>query len=666
MKLTVSAKKKLAKIVGSSGILTDELSLSLYAYDCSASRTRPDGVLLISNVSQIAPVLQVLQEYHIPFVPRGSATNHAGSCVALKGGIILNLTALDRILEINTKQRYAVVEPGVIAADLQEQLMPRGYFYAPDPASQRICTIGGNVAQNASGARCLKYGGTLDHVLAADFVLADGTAVSFSREEMGPDFIGLLCGSEGTLGVLTRLKVKILPLAKHVQTCLVSFPSLKDSIETVSDLTAQGIIPRAVEAMDKSTIQSIESFAQAGYPTQAEALLIVELDGTPAQIKTDAQLLKETCQRHQAIEIRFAKTKEERQALWYGRQNAFAAMATLAPNVMVGDGTVPRSNLPHALERVQEILRQNNVRAGLLFHAGDGNFHPHVLFDERNRLQALQATRVLREILKVCVDEQGTLSGEHGIGVEKRALMAYQYDAPTLKAMAQIKQALDPQNLANPLKILPYNFAEKAIAPTPLKLNVQLLHETLLSYVRDATPFVICGHNTKLKTKQKARLSSDTLQEIIDIDTTNYTVTAQAGVSLAALHKALQKAGVYSVLPSTAGTLGGAFCSGRLPGFYPYVVGIEALLPDGSYIRYGGKFMKNSAGYHLTRLLAGSQGTLGLVTQLTFRVFAQPQHVLRSKTFVQGHISPVWKRFCEVFDPAQLVMNHRKGEDHAS
>ena len=340
-------------------------------------------------------------------------------------------------------------------------------------------------------------------------------------------------------------------------------------------------------------------------------------------------------------------------------------MSRLAPSVMVGDGTVPRSNLPQALKRVQQVLQNHHAKASLLFHAGDGNFHPHLLFDERNQLQTVRTTRVLREILKICVDEQGTLSGEHGIGVEKRALMAYQYDVDTLSAMARIKQVLDPQNLSNPLKIFPHQFTEKAREPMALRLNVQVLQDTLLSYIRAKEPFFICGQNSQLKTKASTLLSAKTLQEIIEIDTANYTVTAQAGVTLNTLYKALHKAGIYSILPDGKGTLGGAFCSGKFPEFYAHVIGIEALLPDGSCVHYGGKLMKNAAGYHLTRLLAGSQGTLGLVTQLTFRVFAYPQTVLKAKPVQQKSSNFLWKRIRDGFDPSHLILNCKEEKARA-
>ncbi len=661
MKLPPEVNKQLARVLGPEQVQTDETALALYGYDCSLSRARPDGVLLITDACQIPPVLQLLHKYAIPFVPRASATNHAGSCAALKGGFILNLTRLNRILEINTRGGFAVVEPGVITGNLQAALAPLGFFYAPDPASQSMCTLGGNLAQNASGARCMKYGGTLDHVLQARAVLPDGTPVELSRKNGGPDLLGLLAGSEGTLGVITRLTVKILPVAKHIRTFLVTFPSLQNSVEAVSALAAQGIIPRCVEAMDKTTTRAVEAFAQAGYPTDAEALLIFELDGTPAQIKKEESCLQDICKTYHALHFITAATKEQRVRLWRGRQSAYAAMARLAPNVIVGDGTVPRSELPRALARVQEILVKNNVQASLLFHAGDGNFHPQILCDQRQKTAVRHVIHVLREILQVCIDCGGTVSGEHGVGVEKRALLAQQYEVSTLQAMACIKQALDPQYLANPLKILPYQFNEKALLPRPVLPEVAQVQEQLFQFIRQKTPYVIVGRNTRLKTRFPAVLSAQDLNQILEVDTSNYTLTVQAGVPLKKLKERCAQAGVYTPLPAEGGTVGGAFCSGRFPGFYAQVIGIEALLPTGSYVRYGGKLMKNAAGYPLTRLFAGSRGNFGLVTQLTFKIFAAPQPLFKPQPVPKGPDNEIYRRLRAAFDTTGLLQNNKQG-----
>ncbi len=654
MKIPSAAFAELTQLVGKENLLTDEVSLSVYAYDCSLSRTRPDALIHLRRADVIAPVLKVLYQYHIPFVPRASATNHAGSCAALNGGVILNVAPLNKILQINTQAGFALVEPGVTGGDLQDALAPLGFFYAPDPASERVCSLSGNLAQNASGARCMKYGGTIDHVLEVDFVMSNGTEIHLSRQDSGPDFIGLIAGSEGTLGVIKQLKVKILPAAKHIKTFLVTFPSLADSVQTVSDLAAEGIIPRCVEAMDDITTRAVEEFAHAGYPLDAKALLILELDGTPAEIAEQEKQLEEICLKNHSLKFLPAKTEAERQRLWFGRRAAYAAMARLAPNVMVGDGTVPRSELPRALAKVRRILDEQHIYASLLFHAGDGNFHPQIIFDERNRPDTVRVTRALKEILQACVDCGGTVSGEHGIGVEKRAVMAYQYDKPTLDLFTQIKSALDPKNLANPLKLIPVNYDEKARGQVALSPAIKQLADKILTRKDAHAPCLITGENSRLKTKAANIISTQTLNRILEIDKTNYTVTAEAGVSLKTLARALKQAGVYSVLPDSKGTLGGAFCSGCLPSFYAQVLGMEALLPNGSYVRYGGKLMKNAAGYHLTRLFAGSQGTLGIVTQLTFKIYAKPVPAAPEKPFVRASGNLPWAAIKKQLDPGDL------------
>ncbi len=642
----------LEKLVGAENVLTDKASLLLNGYDCSLSRMQPDAVVCVPSADKISPILSLLSSYKIPFVPRASATNHAGSCAPARGGVVLNLTPLNRILQISTQEQFAWVEPGVITAQLQEALEPLGFFYAPDPASERVCTLGGNVAQNASGARCMKYGGTLEHILAAEIILPSGKKLMLSRQAFGPDLLGLFIGSEGTLGIASKIQVKILPIATHIETFLVPFPSLETCVQTVSDLAAQGIIPRCVEAMDQRTIQTIEGFVQAGYPTDVAALLILELDARPEEIKKQKIVLEKICQQNSARSFSQATTPKQRAKLWLGRKAAYAAMARLSPNVMVGDGTVPRSELPRALQKVRQILQDNQVDAGLLFHAGDGNFHPHLIFDERNRTETKRVSHTLRQILQACVDCQGTISGEHGIGIEKRALMAYQYDADTLELFAKIKQATDPQNLANPLKIIPLNFREKAqkIAPPDTPCLQKLTY-----FIENKKPFVIVGSNSRLKTTHSNQLSSRALNRILDIDLQNYTVTAQAGVSLHALQTALFSRKVYHTLPTGAGTLGGAFSSGQFPHFYSQVTGIAALLPDGSYVRYGGKLTKNAAGYNLIRLFAGAQGLFGFVTELTFKVYANPQPIPDARPFQKASLNDWGQQLMGALDPYHLI-----------
>ena len=598
MKISTALIRRLQQLLGPQNVLTDEISLFLSAYDCSLSRTKPDGVLIIRKAEQVALVVTLLNQYKVPFVVRAAATNHAGSCSALHGGFILNITHLNRLLEINTREGYAVAEPALITGDLQQALAPLGFFYGPDPASAKVCTLGGNLAQNAGGARALKYGTSLQHILEADVVLPTGKEVHLSRADAAPDWLGLCCGSEGTLGVFTRLKVRILPLPENTATYLVAFPSLAQCVQSVSDLIAQGITPACVEAMDQTTIRAVEDFAHAGYPAQAQALLILELDGTLSQIKKEEKMLRKICDQNKAGSFVAATDPAQRRKLWEGRRMAYGAMARLAPNVIVGDGTVPRSELPRALARVRQVLQENHITASLLFHAGDGNFHPHLVFDERNRPQTMHLQQVMKQILQACIDCGGTLSGEHGVGVEKRSVMAYQYDRQTLDLFARIKHALDPNNLCNPSKIIPVDYNTKA-------RNGEPPAEEVAAFI-----------------KKPSAGALKKLNKLVEIDTANYTATAQTGITLAELAQALKKRGVFSRLPAHKATLGEVFSSGGCVPFYQDVLGIEAVLPDGSFIRYGGKVMKNAAGYPLPRLFAGAQHQFGFVTQITFRIFA--------------------------------------------
>ncbi|MCQ2410183.1 MAG: FAD-binding oxidoreductase [Elusimicrobiaceae bacterium] len=654
MHIPAEALRALKHVLGEKNVLCDEISLCLNGYDCSLSRARPDVLLNIPTRQQVSPAVQILHRYKIPFTVRGAATNHAGSCCPLKGGAILNLCALNRILQINTQAGYAWVEPGVITGQLQQALQPLGFFYAPDPASQRVCTIGGNIAQNASGARCLKYGGTLDHLIQAEVVLPNGDVQTFSRTTPGPDWLGLLTGSEGTLGIITQAKVKILPLSQHVRTFLITFPSLQQSVQTVTDLMGRGVIPRCVEAMDKQTVLAVETFSRAGYPTDAEALLILELDGPLQTLEHEQKTVEEICHLHQAQHIYCAQTEAERQRLWAGRQGAYSAMASLAPNVLVCDGTVPRSALPDTLRAVRKILEENQIRASLLFHAGDGNFHPQLIFDERHKTDTLHITRTAKRILQACVDAGGTISGEHGIGVEKRSTMAYQYDRATLHLFSQIKHAADPDELANPLKILPLNYEEKAVFPPAAQGRLRTWLEDFQHRKSQGKPFWVCGTNSRLQTQEPV-FSTEPLNQITDVDLTNYTLTVQAGVTLKQVQQTLAKHGVHSVLPDEPGTVGGAFSSGCFPDFYAHVTAIQVLMPDGSLVRYGGKLTKNAAGYNLIRLFAGAQGALGIVTELTFKIFATPQPILTPRKD-QPIVPNCWfNRLKQELDPTGLL-----------
>ena len=661
MHISKHTLKQLHKLLGKENVSTDEAVLLLNGYDCSQSRHRPDIVLTFTSVDQLVPVISLLGRAKIPFIPRASATNHAGSCSAVHGGAVLNLAPLNHILSIDTDQKTAELQPCVITGDLQKKIKPLGFFYAPDPASEAVCTLSGNLAQNASGARCMKYGNTADHTLAVDFITPDGTEHFLHRKQSGPDWVGLLGGSEGTLGIIKQMTVNILPSPKHIKTFLTTFPSLQQAIQAVTDLVAEGIIPRCIEAMDQITTQAVESFSHAGYPTEAQALLILELDGNLKTIQEQTPILEGICRKNQCQTFTAAKNQQEQEKIWKGRRAAYSAMVSLAPDIAVGDGTVPRSALPQALKKVREIIDKYGVTASLLFHAGDGNFHPQIVFDARQSEQTQRVYKALQEILKTCVDFGGTISGEHGIGVQKRALMAYQYDEATLSLFQKIKQAFDPFNLSNPGKIIPLQFAEKARPFQEENKKVLLVREEIKKRFSSKQPSLICGCGTQVHTKSTHALSVQNLDEVLEIDKQNFTVTAQAGIKIKTLLQALKKENVFAQLPSQyAGSLGGLIAGKIYPAFTNQIIAIQAILPNGDIINYGGKFTKNAAGYNLCRLFTGSMGQFGLITKVTFKIYAaQPKQEIL-KGFPPFPTDELFKRVKKEIDPDGLFIIEEK------
>ena len=658
MRISQAILKRFQTLLGPQHVLTDDISLALNGYDCSPSQHRPDAVLNIHSAHLLEKILPILSQEKIPFIARAAATNHAGSCCAVRGGVVLNLAPLNTIHHIDTQQNLADVDPCVITGDLQKELSPLGFFYAPDPASEKISTLSGNLAQNASGARCMKYGNTADHVAQVDFLLPTGEKRILSSSDAGPDWIGLLAGSEGTLGLIERMKVRFLPTPKYIKTFLTTFSSLENAVQTVSDLVAHGLIPRCVEAMDQMTIAAVENFSHAGYPTQAQALLIIELDGNLKQIKQDSCLLEKLCQKNNCQTFTTAKTEAEREKLWKGRRAAYAAMTSLAPNIAVGDGTVPRSLLPQALLKVRQIIAENAVKASLLFHAGDGNFHPQIVFDARNKEQTRQVKKSLQEILKTCVDFGGTVSGEHGIGVEKRAVMAYQYDKNTLQLFQKIKKAFDPFNLANPEKIIPIDYAEKAREYQEEDPCVNTLQQKILSRFKQQEKTVIEGSLSALKSHKNCGLSSLSLNRILEIDKLNYTATVQAGIKIKDLLQKLSEENVFAKIPSQyQGTLGGLVACKAYPLFTNQILGLQVILPNGNIINYGGKIMKNAAGYNLCRLFSGSVGALGLITKLTFKIYATAQPEEKMPVFSFSPADNLFQRIKKEMDPSSLFLS---------
>ena len=450
--------EQLKEIVGPEYVLHSDMDLTLYGYDASLMKGKPDVVVLPDSTEEVSRVVKLAYQEKTPVIGRGSGTNLSGGTVAVKGGIVIHFSRMKRILEIDLPNRTVTVEPGIITLDLQNLLLKQGFVYAPDPASQKVSTLGGNFGENSGGPHCLKYGVTTNHVLGAELVLYDGSVVwtgGKSQDTPGYDLTGLLVGSEGTLGIATKIMLKLIPAPEAVKTMLAIYDSIQDASNTVSAIIAEGIVPATLEMMDNLVLKAVEESVHVGYPMDAAAVLIIELDGMVDGMERQADKIMEICRRHNVREIRLAKSDAERADLWAGRKGAFGAVSRLRPSYLVCDGTVPRTKLPEVLSKVLEVGKKHNLPIGNVFHAGDGNLHPLILFDERDQGDLERVHKVAAEILKICVDAGGTISGEHGIGTEKLKEMSLIFSESDIDLMRQIKKAFDPYDMWNPGKVIP-------------------------------------------------------------------------------------------------------------------------------------------------------------------------------------------------------------------
>lgn len=460
-----SILQELEAIVGSDYLITGLADLGVYELDASdeaiTGTHQPLAAVLPSSTQEVAEVAKVAAEHHLPVIARGSGTGLAGGAIAIKGGIMIILARMNAIEEINLEGRYAIVQPGVINQDLGNELAKQGYTYMPDPSSQRACSIGGNIANNSGGPHCLKYGVTSNHILGLEVVLPDGEVVWFggaAAERAGPDLTGLVVGSEGTFGVVTKAMVRILPKPEASGVLLAAFGSIASASRAVSATIATGIVPSALEMMDAVTISAVQAGGDAGYPADAAAVLLVELDGSVESVAAERDRVEAILHEFGAIQVRVATSKEEEERLWWGRKSAFGAMGRLAPNYHLTDTVVSRSKLPQAMERVAEVAAEYDLTIANVFHAGDGNLHPLILFDRSvpgTMERVLEATKVLMEY---CIELGGAVSGEHGIGIEKNDMLPLMFTDDDFEAMARVKRAFDPDYRANPGKLFPSSF----------------------------------------------------------------------------------------------------------------------------------------------------------------------------------------------------------------
>ena len=449
---------ELRNAVGGDGLITSESQLQTYECDGLTNfRVLPAAVLLPRTAQQVQSVVRLCARDKIPFVSRGAGTGLSGGALPASGGIVISLARMNRILEVDIANHFVVVEPGVINAHVTQRVAPQGYFYAPDPSSQSVCTIGGNVAENSGGAHCLKYGFTVTHVLALEVVLPSGELVQMGSPALdapGYDLPGVFVGSEGTLGVATKVTLRIVKRPEAVQTLLAAFDSVRAAGQTVSDVIAAGMLPAAMEIMDRLSIQAAEAAVHAHYPA-CDGLLLVELDGPKTEVDALMSEVQALCRNNGAWEIRVAQSEQERALVWKGRKAAFAAMGRISPNYIVQDGVIPRTALPQLLTEIDEMASAAGLRVANVFHAGDGNLHPLVLYDRAIAGQEEIALDLSYRILYLCVDRGGSITGEHGVGKEKQEALGYMFSEPDLATMQLVRCAFDPEGIANPDKVFP-------------------------------------------------------------------------------------------------------------------------------------------------------------------------------------------------------------------
>ena len=450
--------EELRRAVGRDAVIDSANDLRIFERDGSIEGARPDAVVLPAGATEVAAAMKVAARHGIPIVPRGAGTGLSGGAVTIRGGIALQMTRMRRILEIDTVAQTALVEPGVVNAELSLAAAQHGLFYAPDPSSQKACTIGGNAAENSGGPHCLYYGVTTNHVLGMEVVFADGSVQwvgGDSPERTGLDLCGILVGSEGTLCAITKIRVRLLPIPPSVTTLLAAFPTIEAASQAVSAVIGRGIVPAALEMMDNVTVGAVEAHYRAGYPTDAGAVLLVEVDGTPEAARELTAAIREILAGNDGYAMREAATPAERELLWAGRKGAIGALGRIRPNYYLHDGVVPRSRLPQVLSAVGEIGEHYKLPVANVFHAGDGNLHPNILFDMRDEGVLEQVESAGEEMLRAVVELGGALSGEHGIGLEKAAFMPWVFSPDDLDAMQRVKRVLDPDGILNPGKIFP-------------------------------------------------------------------------------------------------------------------------------------------------------------------------------------------------------------------
>lgn len=699
----------LSAIVGHENVLSKPDELLVYECDgLPQHKYRPRAVVFPSSTEETSAIMRELARAQVPFTPRGAGTGLSGGALALNSGVVIEMARMRKILRIDVENRLAVVQPGVVNLNVSRAVAPFGLYYVPDPSSQPTCTIGGNIAESAGGIHCLKYGTTTDHVLGCRVVLAGGEIVDLGgvgADTPGYDLLGTFIGSEGTFGIATEATLKLAQMPPAVRTLLAEFSEVNDASHAVSAIIAAGVMPAALEMMDGEIIRAVEaSVFAAGLPPDAGAALLIELDGIEAGLDDEAQKVISICMEYGARNCRYARDEAERKKLWAARKGAFGAIGRISPDSMIQDAVVPRSRLPEVLGAAYDIASRYQLRIANVFHAGDGNLHPLICFDSRSPDEVVRVREAGRELMEVCVRAGGTITGEHGVGLDKRELLPLVFSEADMNAMLSVRAAFDPLGLCNPGKIIPLlrgcgeakavaatpetrasapatfhhqqttaaHVAVKAtefdpasaaalvgqivgrsnIAAHPLSLNVfpsstEQIAELMRLASREHWSVLTTGGSTRLDA-QDANLTINTrqLNRIIEHEPSDLIAIAQAGVKLADFNAKLSEKGQWLPLdPPDDGraTIGGVVSTGiGGPQQFGYgrprgsVIGMKVVLANGTVVRVGGRVVKNVAGYDLCKLFTGSHGSLGIITEVNFKLRPRPEReatvIARGKT----------------------------------
>jgi glycolate oxidase subunit GlcD len=726
--------ENLRAIVGRDAVLSEPSELLVYECDgLPQHKYPPRAVVFPHSTEETAEVMRALAAAKVPFTPRGAGTGLSGGALALDRGVVIELARMRKVLSIDEGNRTAVVQTGVVNAHVSKAVAYLGLHYVPDPSSQGSCTIGGNLAENAGGIHCLKYGTTTDHVIGARVVLAGGEIVDLGSSERGStgyDLLGVFVGSEGTFGIATEATLRLVPVPPAVRTLLAEFPLVNDASHAVSAIIAAGVMPAALEMMDGEIIRAVEaSVFAAGLSLDIGAALLVELDGIEAGIDDEAERVKSICLEHRARSCRLARDEAERKKLWAARKGAFGAVGRIAPDSMIQDAVVPRSRLPEVLAAIYGIASKYDLRLANVFHAGDGNLHPFICFDSRSPDQVGRVKEAGRELMETCVNAGGTITGEHGVGFDKRDFLPLIFSDDDMDAMLRVRAAFDPLGLCNPGKIIPMLRGcgearvlsePRAIATGSAGLDTKQRGVASLSNPRDSAPerhshsareggkaakegeqaasgkqsfdpdqaakqlsdivgeanvsasphlrvsasvsvapgsiaeacevmklisregwsIVPAGGSTWLDAGNPLEsvnvvINTARLNQFLDHEPADLVASAQAGVTLEKFNETLAAGGQWLPLdPPDDGraTLGGVVATGlsgpQRPGYRAprnFVIGMKVVLADGKLVKAGGRVVKNVAGYDLCKLFTGSYGTLGLITELTFKLRPLPK-----------------------------------------